>query len=354
MKKVGKRGLSAVVTTLIIILLAIVLVGIVWVVVANVVGKGVEQVDLTSRCLSIDFSFVSVLPVEDQPENYLVTLTRSSGGETISGVKLVLFNLTENSGVLEFGGSMGPLDTKSETVEAGILNANRVDLTPYFLDESNREELCPQVRSFVLGSSGSATPVEGEDGGDGGDGGDGENGEEDTGGEGDPCTVDEDCDTGFECSDGSCQCKYEQDENGEIINEKAACEGEEFQCETASICGQAVDCSTATGGCAFGEFCSSNICVPDNIINTGSVEDIFTSSEPFQFSSQDLPNPATLNLQAKYINFTDLTDCPQIDFHGIIPNSSTEIYVRLDDVVPELEVGINYTVWNNTKCGLWL
>src|SRR3990167_792910 len=53
-----KRGLDAVVTTLLIILLVLVAVGIIWVVVRNVVQQGSEQIDINARCLSVDLQAV--------------------------------------------------------------------------------------------------------------------------------------------------------------------------------------------------------------------------------------------------------------------------------------------------------
>jgi flagellin-like protein len=48
-----KKGLSAVVTTLIIILLVLVAVGIIWVVVRNVVEEGGSTIDLSVKCLDV-------------------------------------------------------------------------------------------------------------------------------------------------------------------------------------------------------------------------------------------------------------------------------------------------------------
>ncbi len=144
----NNKGLSAVVTTLIIILLVLVAVGIIWVVVRNVVDTGAEQIDITSRCLAVDLEAVSVNPVSGEAGNYTVTLRRSSGGDTISGVKLNMFNSTENSGILEFGVSMDALDTTTQTVETGVTNANKLEYTAYFTDASGNDQLCSQTGTF--------------------------------------------------------------------------------------------------------------------------------------------------------------------------------------------------------------
>ena len=51
----SKKGLSAVVTTLIIILLVLVAVGIIWVVVQNIVTEGAESISL--ELFTVDFFY---------------------------------------------------------------------------------------------------------------------------------------------------------------------------------------------------------------------------------------------------------------------------------------------------------
>jgi len=148
----NKRGLSAIVATLIIILLVLVAVGIIWVVVRNLIQEGAEQVDISTKCMAIDVRAVSVVPVVGEAGDYSVTLRRTAGGEAIGGIKIVLFNDTANSGVLnEFNETatlLGELDTRTETVAAGVTDANKLEYTVYFIDESGSEGLCSQTNSY--------------------------------------------------------------------------------------------------------------------------------------------------------------------------------------------------------------
>jgi len=57
----SKRGLSAIVATLLIILLTLIAVGIIWVVIRNVVQSGAEQVDLGTKCIAIELSAITVV-----------------------------------------------------------------------------------------------------------------------------------------------------------------------------------------------------------------------------------------------------------------------------------------------------
>lgn len=146
----NKRGLDAVVTTLIMILLVLVAVGIIWIVVRNVVQQGSEQIDISSKCIAVDVKAVSVSPVASQAGNYSVTLRRAAGGDAIGGVKVTLFNATANSGVLNFTVPLSELQTSTITIVAGVTSANRIESTAYFIDASGNEQLCSQTGTFTF------------------------------------------------------------------------------------------------------------------------------------------------------------------------------------------------------------
>ena len=142
----NRKGLSAVVTTLIIILLVLVAVGIIWVVVRNLIEEGAEQIDINTKCIAVDIRAVGV--TESDPGNYSVTLNRKSGGGDIGGVKINLFNDTASSGVIDFGIAVRELFTETATLEAGIINANKMEFTVFFIDASGNDKLCSQTTPF--------------------------------------------------------------------------------------------------------------------------------------------------------------------------------------------------------------
>ena len=144
-----KRGLDAVVTTIIMILLVLVAIGIIWVVVRNVVQQGSEQIDINSKCLAIDLRAVSVVPTVGQAGNYSVTLRRGAGGDVIGGVKVAIFNDTANGGVVEFGDALDQLETSTQTV-VGVTGANKIEYTAYFVDASGNPSVCSQTGSFTF------------------------------------------------------------------------------------------------------------------------------------------------------------------------------------------------------------
>ena len=146
----NKKGLSTVVTTLIIILLVLVAVGIIWGVVNNLLGKSKGTIESSTKCLDLEIRATKVVAWNATVEegDYNVTLQRAaSGDEGAIYAKLVFYSATGNTGVLDFGVSLLPLETKTEWItsaETGnFTTANKVEVTTYYLDESGNEKLCP-------------------------------------------------------------------------------------------------------------------------------------------------------------------------------------------------------------------
>jgi len=146
---IDKKGLSAVVTTLILILLVLVAVGIIWVVIRAVVETGTGTIDYTAKCLRVDLRATVVNNTAGT--NYDVTLKRESGGDDINGVKIVFSNDTDSSSVIDSLGNIETLATVTRNVNGEISNANKVEVTPYFLDDAGEEHLCGgQTNTFVF------------------------------------------------------------------------------------------------------------------------------------------------------------------------------------------------------------
>jgi len=87
---INKKGLSAVVTTLIIMLLVLVAVGIVWVVIRSVIEGGGGQVEAKAKCIGVDLQIVSAADCNSGATSCNVTVERNPGGGDIAGVKLIV------------------------------------------------------------------------------------------------------------------------------------------------------------------------------------------------------------------------------------------------------------------------
>jgi len=155
--KRDKKGLSTVVTTLIIILLVLVAIGVVWVVLRGIIETGAQEVDVGAKCLPIDVRAVSV-DCTTTPGQCDVSLNRKTGGESISGVKLVFTNSTAGRGVniTDFLGNIPELGSATTTVlvtNMGIPGGNgpdSVEVTPYILDSSGNEHICSTVNTLAF------------------------------------------------------------------------------------------------------------------------------------------------------------------------------------------------------------
>jgi len=145
-----KRGLSAIVATLLIILLTLIAVGIIWVVVRGLVEGGSEDIDISARCLEVDVRATEVVPVAGEAGNYSVTLDRRAGGGDIDGVVVNVFNDTDSSGILDFGFALTELDPKTRKMETSIINGNKIEFTVYILDSSGQRQFCTQTGEYNL------------------------------------------------------------------------------------------------------------------------------------------------------------------------------------------------------------
>ena len=135
-----KRGLSAIVTTLMFILLAFVAVGIIWGLVSNIVEKGAEQVDLSSKCLEIDLRITQTEC--DSLGVCNVTVERKDSGEEIAGVILKFTNSTDSS-LFSMVGNIIPLDKKTyRDLDSGMTNRDSIVPIPYFKDELGKDVPC--------------------------------------------------------------------------------------------------------------------------------------------------------------------------------------------------------------------
>lgn len=148
----NKRGLSAIIVTLIMILLVIVAAGLIWVVIRNVVSESTEQIGTGTDCLNVNVEATKVTNTSNGL-SYDVTLTRNAGGESIGGVNLILTNASGTaSHVYDRQNDIAPLATITQTIDTTtgteIYNANKVEVVVYFTDSSGNNQACTVSNSF--------------------------------------------------------------------------------------------------------------------------------------------------------------------------------------------------------------
>ncbi|NCN87224.1 hypothetical protein GW932_05310 [archaeon] len=144
----SKKGLSGIVTTLIIILLVLVAVGVIWGVVNNLLTKSTGTIATSSKCLDLDIRATKVIQGTTATQ-YNVTLARkATGDDTEVGAMLVFYSDTTNSPPVEFTDTLSPLETSTQPVEGVIANATYIEVTPFFVDDSGKNNLCPSSSKF--------------------------------------------------------------------------------------------------------------------------------------------------------------------------------------------------------------
>ena len=137
----NRRGLSAIIITLILVLLSIVAVGVVWVVVSNILKSQGEETSsaLGGLFLNLKLERVSVDPDTGEIS---VLVKRGPGDGDLTGVNLIVSD-GKNSQVIPKSGAINELETKTFTIQQSDLTdvafAKSVSLAP--ITESGGKEV---------------------------------------------------------------------------------------------------------------------------------------------------------------------------------------------------------------------
>ena len=151
-----KKGLSAIVSTLIIILLAIVAFAIVSVVVKQTITKGAQGIEFSGKCLELEVRATKVVASLDDDANpiYSVTISRSAAGNfPIDGVDLIFTDAAEENNVKKrlSRTNIQPLERFTEKILVTELVPVKVEVIPYFLtDEEDNVYYCQNTYAFNI------------------------------------------------------------------------------------------------------------------------------------------------------------------------------------------------------------
>ncbi|MCW8965155.1 MAG: hypothetical protein OQK82_00500 [Candidatus Pacearchaeota archaeon] len=146
----NKKGLSAIILTVIMIGLVLVAVSILWVVVNNLVQEETGGISFENECLKINLDVTKMSCEDDTCE---VTVKRTSGGDVIGGIRLVFRNSSGSTGttIEDVSGNIAELGTiVAEDLYHGLTDElpDTVEITPYFLNENGGAEICSQSKEF--------------------------------------------------------------------------------------------------------------------------------------------------------------------------------------------------------------
>jgi flagellin-like protein len=137
----NKKALSAVITTVIMIALVLVAIGIVWAVVNGLISGNSENSEYASKCL---FSGITLSSL-DCSEDCQVSITRNAGsqGEEFDGVEVIFIGETEDQEIE----SPGDIIT-SKIVTSTLTSADSVEARVYFTNlDTLKNYYCDVVTS---------------------------------------------------------------------------------------------------------------------------------------------------------------------------------------------------------------
>jgi len=146
----NKKGLSAIIGTLLIILLVIVAVGIIWVVIRGTLEGGVEDLDIGAKCLdsSIKVTAVDCLATAG---TCAVTVQRETGADEIAGIRAIVSDgasssSTDRDGDLEALGIV-TIDVTDDLVD----DATSAEAAIYFTNSAGEKQLCSGSHELTAG-----------------------------------------------------------------------------------------------------------------------------------------------------------------------------------------------------------
>lgn len=138
------RGISSIIATLILLLLTIVLVGIVWAVVSEIVKTSSEGATSGAQCFNSAIDVTSAT-CKANTGNCNVTVQRTLGTDVIGGVRLVFTNAASNSYYTDINGSLQTLVPLRTTVTTGIANVTEIDAAVYYTNAAGTPNVCSPV-----------------------------------------------------------------------------------------------------------------------------------------------------------------------------------------------------------------
>ncbi len=152
-KKKKRTGLIVFIVVLVVVLIFagyLLAQALLWKKVKDTINEGSGQVDLSQNCRQVEIQAIALVDTSGGAgTSYDLTLKRTGSGDSIEvgGVKAVLFDDNENSGVLDWNYNLEPLRTHTEslTLTTPLPNANRVKITVYLINNLGEPMMCPET-----------------------------------------------------------------------------------------------------------------------------------------------------------------------------------------------------------------
>ena len=324
--KIGTKGLSTVVTTLLIILLSLVAIGIIWVVVKNLIGNAATEISFDKFSLNLGISNAYIDGSEVK-----VAVRRSAGAGSLSGVYFIFHNGTSSSSVKR-NIALKELEEKTFTFNSsevgGIDNVELVSVSPVYLNSGT--DVILGITDTAEISSSSGVMGGGPGGGTGAVCGNGvcESGEKTQ-----SCSQD--------CSAIPVSCNGTWTPGAEDVG---------VECDGGLKCLASCTCPTGFTGDGSGG------CVSEPSLSSGLIESIWPFGAAKYFDSDDLPKDSSqvVTFIGKYANFSGTggeARCLQISYAEYLSDPAyNKSYIRLE-LPSSIVSGDTYEIWASSTCG---
>ena len=141
-----KKGLSTVITTIIIVAIGLVAVAIVFAVVQNLLSKSGTDIDFMTKCQDAGFAITDVTCHSTNPDKCDVTVKRTSGSQPVDGIRVVVSDGSVSSTPKDSAGDLQVGATRtvtSITMPSGSSDVVQAEVYPYFT-EGSVTKVCPQ------------------------------------------------------------------------------------------------------------------------------------------------------------------------------------------------------------------
>ncbi len=339
------KGLSAVVTTLIIILLALVAIGILWVVVRNIISEGAEEISFERFYfdLSIKNAYIDGQDVK-------VGVRRSPGGGDMTGVKFIFYD-GANSFIIDKKISLKELEERTFTFDsteiADVSSLETVSVAPIY-ESAGKETIgditdTADIRSSPPPGVGNGGTNGGTNGGNGGNGAVCGNGIIESG---------ETCDDGNTISGDGCSSTCQSE------GAPSSCDGtwDQTDIDDGNVCDGGANC-LANCVCQVGYIADgSGGCGIEPSLNTGTIDSVWPAGASKYFDSEDLPKDDLImqSYIGKYANFSGVggeTRCLQISYAEYLSDPAYDkSYMRVE-LVASIIPGDVYEIWTSSTCG---
>lgn len=142
--KMNNRGLSAIVTTILMVGLALVAVGIVWAVIANVIEGQAEALDYDQKCIGIILE-MNNLKCDAVNCSFILKRSMGSRGDPISGISVVFSDGSQTSRDTLISGNVGTSVTISGITHELSNPPTKADLRIYMDKEDETKHYCSQA-----------------------------------------------------------------------------------------------------------------------------------------------------------------------------------------------------------------